>query len=346
MKKKLKMIKKVLKSNEMLLIDNPQEVYDILDLNESFNSGEYDASMLIGKKDAYVVCDQLIYPRMQNVRGVKSVKGDSFEYLKNNRLFSFEWKKIISENKIIKLGLTNMSLDSLFKEVSTFHFLSPSRTLGRTKEGSEILDIKRLAKVMKNLFQFAEESLEEGVTDVSLRNMIDEKVYSLGCDRRYLPTYVGFDAKSIFPTLSGERLAKGSIVLIDAGIMKNGAGISFSSSFRFGVLNKSKDRIYRIAKDGLDVIASKIFVGSTPAEADKAYREYLTRHKVKSNSMEYSVSFLATGENGEINSVTDQSRFAQNQVVKITSSLFAPSIGGARFESIILVNGKSNETII
>ncbi|MGE3063256.1 MAG: M24 family metallopeptidase [bacterium] len=346
MEKKIKLIQKVLKDYEMLLIDNPQEVYDILNLKVSMNMGEYDASMLIGRKKAYVICDQLLYSSISKTKGVIAIKADSYEYLKNNRLFLKEWKSVLSENKITKLGLTNMSLDGIFKEVFTFHFISPSKTLGRIKEESEITKIKTLAKKMKKLFEFAENSLEEGMSDVRLRNLIDEEIYSLSCDRRYLPTYIGFDAKSIYPTLSGEKLKSGSIVLIDAGIMNEGMGLSFSSSIKFKGLSKEKEKIFRTAKDGLDVILSFVNENSTPSDADFAFREYLARHRMKDNSLEYAVSFFAPAETGEINSVTEKSRFAAGQIVKATSSVFIPNTSGARFEAIVLIKGKSNEKIM
>jgi len=346
MENKIKIVQRVIKKNEMLLLDNPQEVYNVLDFNVSFNLGEYDASILIGKKTSFVICDPLLYPCMQNLKGVKVVKADSYEYLRNNKIFTNEWKKILKENKITKLALTNMSLDRVFKEFNTFHFISPVRTLGRVKQKNEITEIKNLAKIMKKLFLSAEGFLKEEMTDVELRNLIDEKIYSLGCDRRYLPTYVGFDAKSIYPTLSAENLKRGDLVLIDVGIMKKGTGLSFSSTFMFGKSSSKKEKILVIAKDGLEVILSKVNSLFSPAETDASYRDFLLNHKLLDNSIEYSISFIAPAQNGEINSITDKNRFSEGQIVKATSSIFLPQMFGARMESIVLIKGKTYEKIL
>jgi len=346
MESKIKIVQRVLKEYEMLLLDNPQEVYDVLGFNMSFNLGEYDASILIGKKTSFVVCDSLLYPYMSNLKNVKIVKADSYEYLKNNRLFLHEWKKILKENKITKLALANMSLEYAFREFSTFHFLSPVRTLGKIKQKSEITDIKNLAKIMNRLFLSAEEYLEEGMTDVKLRNLVDEKIYSLGCDRRYLPTYVGFDSKSIYPTLSAEHLKRGDLVLLDAGIMKNGTGLSFSKTFIYGKSSAKKEKMHQIVKDGLEVILSKVKSSFSPSEADASYREFLSNHKLLDKSLEYSVSFIASAQSGEINSITDKNKFMDGQIVKATSSVFLPQMYGARVESIVLIKGKSYETIL
>ncbi|HAV92570.1 TPA: hypothetical protein DCW38_05245 [candidate division WOR-3 bacterium] len=346
MERKIKIVQRVLKDHEMLLLDNPQEVFDLAGFKTSFNLGEYDASMLLGRKKVFIVCDQLLYPYIEKISGVNVVKGDSFEYLKNNKLFVTEWKKILKENKITKLGLVNMSLEGAFREFNTFHFLSPSRTLGKIKEGKEILEIKSLAKTMKRIFTSAEKFLVKDMTDINLRNMIDEEIYSLGCDRRYLPTYVGFDAKSIYPTLSADTLKNGSLVLIDAGIMKKGIGLSYSSTLKFGAPSKEKEKLYRTAKDGLEVILSKINKSSSPLNADMAYREFLSRHKFLNNSLEYAVSFIESAQGGEVNSVTDSSGFAEGQIVKATSSIFIPGISGVRIEGIVLVKGKSHEKIL
>jgi len=348
MEKMIKTVQRVLKEREMLLIDNPQEVYDMLNLKISMNMGEHDASMLIGKKRCFVVCDALLYPMLmkENPAGAVLVKADSMEYLRNNRLFVKEWREIVRTEKTTKLGLANMGLELFFKNVSTFRFLSPARTLGRMKGPAEISGIKRLAKVLKGVFEFAGDSLRESMTDVELRNIIDEKIYSLSCDRRYLPTYVGFDSKSIYPTLCGERLKKGSIVLLDAGVMKNGRGLSFSTSVKFGQLNREKERIFRTARDGMDVILSAVRAGSSPAAADAEYREYLSRHRMLENSLEYSVSFVASAYAGEINSVTDSEKFITGNVIKVTSSVFLPAVSGARFEAIILIKEKGHEKII
>ncbi|HAF07505.1 MAG: M24 family metallopeptidase [bacterium] len=345
MENKIKIIQKLLKEKEMIFIDDPEQVFDLLEKDLSFNYGEYDANLFIGKRKVYLIVDYLLYPEVKNIGNVELVKGDTLEYLKNGKLFLKEWLEILKGNGITRVGLLNSSFSLYFKDFVTFKFISPSKTLGSYKSKNEISKIIKIAQRMEKIFGKVEEMLKVGIKDVHLRNAVDLLIYEDGF-KRYLPTYVGFDPKTIYPTLNGDILKNNRIVVLDIGIMKSGVGFSFSKSFPFGKLSKNKEKILNIAKDGIDVLLASLLKNNRIKECEMGYREYLKSHKLEKMSIEYGFSYVSCAGTGEVNTFITERTVKNGEIFKLTSSIFLPSKYGVRFESLIIKNGKGYEKIL
>ncbi len=345
MENKIKIIQNFLKTKEMILVDNPEEVFDLLEENYSFNFAEYEANLLIGKEKVFLITDFLLYPMVKNLKNINILKGDTVEYLKNGKIFLKEWIQVLKSENITRVGLVNISLSVFLKDFITFKFITPSKTLGSIKTDKELLKIKNILKRMNEIFENVEKFLKKGIKDIELRNYIDILIYRDGF-KRYLPTYVGFNPKTIYPTLNGDILKNNQIVLIDIGIMKDGAGFSLSKTFTSVKISKSKENFLKIVKDGIEVLLSGLLKNDSIKESENAYRNYLKSHNLDSMSMEYGFSYLSCAGSGEVNTFITERKVKDGEIFKLTSSVFLPSKYGARFEKLYIKNKNNYEEIL
>ncbi|MFO8062575.1 MAG: M24 family metallopeptidase [bacterium] len=344
--KKIKTLQRILKPKEMLYIDSSSDVFNLIDLNKSFNPNEYDAGLLIGKKHVYLICEVLFYPHVRHLKGLKVLKADSDAYLASSKTFIEDIERILKREKAVRLGLTNPSLSRHFKRYITFHFMSPSKVLGIVKSGREIDALRACSGIMKDILERVPGLLKTSVTDLELRNEIDNMIYGSGAQRRYVPTLVGFNAKTVYPTIINKKLKRGNLVLVDFGIMKNGTGLSIARTLPYGSLSSNKKKHLSIVNDGLEVMKSVIQKGIEIRAIDSEYRQFMGSHKLDNSFIDYSVKLPGTSYYEETNSIKDRTELRDNSVIKISSSLFVPGRYGIKNEELILVKGNSNETLL
>ncbi len=345
--RKIDTLKRILKSDEMILIDSSFDVLSLLEIDKSYNANEYDMNLLIGKKKVYIICEMLFYPFLKDIKNMNVIKCDSNKYLLNNKTFVYDINIVLQKEKIKKLGLVNMSLSHYYNNVKTFGFISPLKALGIVKSENEIKKIRICAVIMKKIIKRIPEYLRIGITDIELRNKIDEMIYEMGAERRFVPTLVGFNSKTIYPTLIGSKLKKEDIVLMDFGVMNKGMGISITQT---QMLNKStsktKSKHLKIVSDALEVMKAIVKEGVSVCDIDLEMRDFFTQHKLEKYFIDYAVKLPGTSFFEEVNSIKEKTTLFKNSVIKLSSSLFIPGKYGLRCESIVHIKKRGNSVIL
>ena len=214
-------LSKFSRSSFMILIDSSFDVLQLIEFDLSFNANEYDMNLLIGKNKIYLICESLFIPYAANTDNMIILKADYEKYLINNKTFINEIRNILHKHKIKKIGLVNAVLKRYFKDIETFGFISPLKTLGIVKSAQDIKLYRMCALMIKKVLSNIEDLMVQVMSDVELRNVIDINLYNAGAQRRYVPTLTGFNAKTVYPTLNGTLLKNGDMVLIDFGVDKS-----------------------------------------------------------------------------------------------------------------------------
>ncbi len=345
--RKIDTLRRILKNDEMILIDSSFDVLSLLDIDKSYNANEYDMNLLIGKKGVYIICEMLFYPFIKDLKNIKVIKCDSNKYLYNSKTFIYDINIILQKEKIRRLGLVNMSLSHYYDNIITFGFISPLKTLGIVKSENEIRKIKKCADIMKSIIKGIQEYLKIGITDIELRNIIDEMIYEMGAERRFVPTLVGFNSKTIYPTLIGSKLKKDDIILIDFGVMNKGLGISISHSQMLNrSTSKTRSKHLKIVSDALEVMRSIVKEGINVCDIDMEMRDFFTQHKLEKYFIDYAVKLPGTSFFEEVNSIKEKTTLFKNSIIKLSSSLFIPGKYGLRCESIVHVKKRSCNVLL
>lgn len=342
---RIKTIQKILKSSEMILLDSTFDILNILSLKESYNINEFDFNLLISKKKTYLICESLFRPFAGEIKNMEIVSADNEAYLKNGKMFRKEIDEILEKERTIRLGLTNPEFSRYFKKYIVFHFVSPSRALGSVKNASEIRNLKQCAKILKQLDSYIEGLIEPGMTDIEIRNAVDMQIYKAGSQRRYVPTMIGVDSVTMFPTLTGKKIKGNELILADYGVMHNGTGLSISKTYPCRKAGSKKRRILKLCEMALDVMEAEIKPGISISRLENTYREFLRAHNMEKHSSDYAVKIPGISYSENINSFNDKFRLYKNSAVKISASLFIPGSFGVRQEKIFLINAKGGTCI-
>ncbi len=273
------------------------------------------------------------------------VSADNEAYLKNGKIFRKEIDEILEKERIIRLGITNPEFSRYFKKYIVFHFISPSRALGSVKNASEIRNIKHCAKILKKLDLFISDMIKPGMTDVEMRNAIDLRIYREGAERRFVPTMVGIDSVTMFPTLTGKEIKGNELILADYGIMHSGVGLSISKTYPCSKAGSKKMRILELCNMALDVMEAEIKPGISISRLENTYREFIHAHNMGKFASDYAVKIPGISYSENINSFNDKFILYKNSAVKISASLFIPGSYGVRQEKIFLINAKGGTCI-
>lgn len=343
--KKIQTIQKILKDNEMILIDSSFDVLGLIEMNMSFNANEYDMNLLIGSRSIYLICEALFVP-MVSKKQMKIIKGESIHYLENSKSFIYDIKAILKKENIKRLGLVNRSLARHFNEVVTFGFISPLKTLGIVKTEKELRGFSSCARIIKRVKEKGIEALQSGMSDVQFRNELDMLIYEHGAQRRYVPTLVGFDSKTLYPTLTGRKLGKGDIVYFDIGAMKDGFGLNMSFTTMYGNGSKTKNRHIAVVRDGLEVMKAMVKEGVHICDIDAELRHFFANHRLSRYFTDYSVKLPGNSFFEYINSVNDKTKLYKNSLLKLTSSLFVPGKYGIKTDTLLIVTKRGYNEII
>ena len=200
---------------------------------------------------------------------------------------------------------------------------------------------------MKSIIKGIQEYLKIGITDIELRNIIDEMIYEMGAERRFVPTLVGFNSKTIYPTLIGSKLKKDDIILIDFGVMNKGLGISISHSQMLNrSTSKTRSKHLKIVSDALEVMRSIVKEGINVCDIDMEMRDFFTQHKLEKYFIDYAVKLPGTSFFEEVNSIKEKTTLFKNSIIKLSSSLFIPGKYGLRCESIVHVKKRSCNVLL
>lgn len=338
-------IQKVLKKGEVILLDSTFDIFSVLSLDESYNVNEYDCNMLISKKKVYLISESLFYPYLKDIKGINVVEADNEAYLENGKLFRKEIEEILKRESAIRLGVTNGDFARYFRKYVIFHFISPSRALGSVKSADEIRILKKCGKMLREINDYVETLIQPGISDIEIRNAIDLKIYETGSQRRYVPTMVGLDSKTMFPTLTGNRVKGNELIISDFGVMYKGLGLSISRTHASGKAGSRKMRVLELCNMALDVMEAELKPGVNANTVEKAYREFMHAHKLEKYACDYAVKLPGISYSENINSFSDRFIIRENSAVKLSASLFVPGMFGVRQERIVLVKKKGGMII-
>lgn len=338
----LSTLRKELKEHNLdaILITNPYKIMYLLGIKDSFNLIEVGFYLLITKKGLYLIGDPFSFSLIKTPDGVKKIE-ESLKALRENRmnpvkglntlLKKLRAKKIGLIDRFNLPGYETVSIDDPFIR----HFLFPDKKRIDTLKGNAEICNKALEETLKDI--------KIGVSEIFIRNKIDENIYHFGGERRAFPTKVifGKNTSNPFSVSNNTRLNDGDPLIINFGLIRSGIGIEVTRSYTIGSSDKNLKELFLNTSN----IYSKFLNFLTPGKMVKeVYKYVLEMAKEKGyidNFLEPISPPLSPNIDGIVFSPNNNSILKPGMLFSTQIGLYFPKKYGIRFQDVIILQDKA-----
>ncbi len=347
---RVKKLKKLLKeeSCDAIFINDPVNIYYLTGLDLSagqllvYSGGTYlivDGRYLevCKKKCPFIVrldSDGKGFEEVLSLKGCSKIKTLGFC---SDRLSYQSYLHL--KSKLKKFGIIAKALDKPVEEIRS------------VKDASEIILMKKAARLGSLGFDFVVSKLKEGIKEKELALELEFFWRKKGASKLAFESIIAFGPNSSMPHhKTGERkLKKGDPVLIDIGVYLNGYNSDMTRVVFFGEPKEEIKKIYDIVKtaqqNALDLCKPGIKIG----ELDKAARDYITTlgyGKNFSHALGHSIG-IEIHEYPRVKGAKPDSEvlLKPGMVFTVEPGVYVPKVGGVRLEDTVAITKKGHDNL-
>lgn len=212
------------------------------------------------------------------------------------------------------------------------------------KDKSELSSIKKACEIAQSAFYFATTQITEGMTELELKEILEQKMLSLGATQTSFDTIVAFGKNSAVPhhRTSNTALQKNQPVLIDMGCKVNGYCSDITRTVFFGKPTQQFEHCYQTVLNANLKAIENITNKTTTCQADGVARTVIEQNGFGENfthSLGHGVG-LEIHEYPTLNKKTNQA-LKNNMVFTIEPGVYFDGQFGIRIEdTVVLKDGK------
>ncbi len=216
----------------------------------------------------------------------------------------------------------------------------------KIKTAEELKNIQKACAITEKAYHEVIHQVKLGMTEKNLRDMIEEKMLSLGAEEKSFDTIVAFSANSAIPhhETGDTVLERDSVILIDVGCRVNGYCSDYTRTAFLGKPSKEFIDAYNAVKLANEFAIDNIKSGTSCFEADKFARDTLKTY----NLDEYFTHSLGHGLGLEIHEPPTLSpraredKLEENMVFTVEPGVYLNGKFGIRIEDTVTIeNGKA-----
>lgn len=219
--------------------------------------------------------------------------------------------------------------------------------LREVKAPQEIDKIRKALAVHKRAYQFLKKAVKPGFSEREVFSRLEEFVKSQKAGFSFDPI-IASGANSCYPhaRVTDRRIRCNELVLIDMGIDVKGYKSDLTRIFFLGRIPRFVRRVYDIVYEAQRRAIREIRPGAAVAQADRAARNYLAKHKLA----KYFGHALGHGVGLEIHesprlSKDSPSKFREGMIVTVEPAVYIPRAFGIRIEDMVLVTRNGCEVL-
>ncbi|MGL4589580.1 MAG: M24 family metallopeptidase [Mycoplasmatales bacterium] len=239
-----------------------------------------------------------------------------------------------------------LSLSEKFELVATNGSFLNTRMVKNT---DEIAKIKAAIKVTDETFIYIQSKLQEGITELEIKALLEAKQIELGASKASFDSIVAFGENSAKPHArpSKRKLVNGDIVTLDFGCYVDGYCSDMTRTFFVGTpRDEELVKIHQIVKTACELQSKAVKPGVRCDEIDKIGRDYITEHG-------YGELFMHGTGHGiglDVHELPVVSQLSQTvlepgMVLTIEPGIYKAGLGGCRIENDILVTEDGFEVL-
>jgi len=318
-----------------------------------FRSSLFENNMLIVKRDrSYLFTYDLEYQDAvrQRFSGIEIIKMSDGQKAGKLLLKEMKGKTIGINGEFLPLNYYNRIKENYNpkKLIDISGSLTSTRLI---KDNTEVVNIKRAAKITKNAMQLIQKHFKVGINEIELARKFDEISGNLGSEGPSFDTIVCFGSNAALPHHSPDRtkLRKGDIILIDAGSKVNKYCSDITRSFIFQKKNeedyRKKKEMYDTVKEAHDLALKSIREGMQLSKVHYIAADYINkkdngRYKGKFiHSLGHSLG-IEVHDGPGFSPAYSNIKAKAGMVITDEPGIYIKGFGGIRIEDDVLVTGK------
>jgi len=317
------------KKTPFLAIENPIDLFYLTGLNLSLGT------LLLSAKSAHLFVDGR-YLEMAKKKGPFpcSPLGELKDALKN-KSFGFD------------SGFTPFSRWETLKEWgSPVPCKNPTASVRAIKSPEELKCLKESAALLWKGYQYIRKILRTGLTEKEVATSFEIFCLQQGADKMGFDPIIAFGKNSAFPHYrpGNVRLKKGDTVLCDLGVVTSHYHSDMTRTFFFGAPHPQMRLFEEVVQEAHDAALALCRPGVKVGDLDHAATQVIKKaglEKFLAHSLGHGVGleiheFPRLKYKGEDHNTLLQ----KGMVITIEPGLYAPGIGGYRFEDTIAITAK------
>jgi Xaa-Pro aminopeptidase len=208
------------------------------------------------------------------------------------------------------------------------------------KSVEEIEKIRRAAEISDAAFDFIQQVIRPGVTELEISNELEHFMKRKGASRGAFSFIVASGHRGALPhgVASEKIIEKGDMVTLDFGAVYEGYCSDITRTLAVGEVNPKLIEIYNIVRNALQLTLKHLKVGMTGKEVDAIARDYIA----EKGYGDYFGHGLGHGIGLNIHedpffSKNSEELLQTGMVVTIEPGIYIPELGGIRIEDDVLM---------
>ena len=323
-----------LKSGEALLLTDESERRYFIDFDSSFGY------VLITAESRAFYTDK----RYLSAAREKLVGWDVEEF-KGLDAVAERVRRAGAKSVLIDYSVTTVAEYNKLKKMK-FRFKDASRrleSLFAVKSKTEIERITKACSIAEKAFYATLSYIEEGMTEKTLANILEDNMHRYGADKVSFETIVAFGANSAVPhhKTGNTKLAKDMPILIDFGCVYEGYCSDCTRTIFFGEPDDAFVDAYAAVLEANKKAEEEIRTGTGFCEADKIARDVLAKYgmdKAFTHSLGHGIG-VNIHEYPYISPKGGDSKLKSGMVFSVEPGVYFDKKFGIRIEDTVVLKG-------
>lgn len=316
-----------------------------------FADFEREAFLLLTKTKNYIFTDG------RYTEAIKKIKAFKLIEISSNKKFEDALGEIVTQEKIKKLAIDEddikvseaLKIKKIIKICSDNNFIE---LLRKTKEKTEIANIKNACKLGDLTFKYILSEIKPKITEKDLAQKIEVFILQHKAQISFKPIAAfGSNSSSPHHVSSNRKLKKNEIVLLDFGVKINNYCSDMTRTVFFGRATDKQKKIYKTVLDSqikaIEFLKSSIknYQSINGFEVDEIARDYIQSQGYP--SIPHSLGHGIGLEVHERPTLSPKSKdiLKTNMLFSIEPGIYIPEFGGIRIEDLVLLTAKGLQII-
>jgi Xaa-Pro aminopeptidase len=328
------------KKLDAVIITDIYKIIHLLGINSSFNIIELGFYLLLTEKEIFLIGDPFSFSLIKVPGGIKTKKTDIKSVQEEGFSPVGELNRLIEKLKIKKIGF----FDNLrLSKCKTIKIPDPFDEIFLMPDESRSSILKENALICEKVLLESLRELRDDCAEISLRNVIDEKIYEFGAERRAFPTKVvfGVNTSNPFALSNNVRLKEGDPIFVNFGIIRSGVGIEIARTYIWKNPDKFLEKTYSDITDIYEKFLSFISYGKIAKELYNYVMEIVKSKSYGKNFIPPINAPLTLGRKGMKISKTSNFLIKPGTILYPQLSFYFPGRFGVKFQDVFFLGGKN-----